>query len=266
VLFRSISTPSTPSNGQAHRGKIISFCSAKGGTGTTSVCVNAAYALARLETRAQICVVDMALPLGTIGRAIGYESPMTVARLTSTLNGNLNRETVKVFISAEPEYGFHVLLSANNLKEASTFDSSKMGALFETLRQMYDYILVDFGRSLSCANLSIIETSDAVSIVLTPDPSAVKMTKLVLQHLESLNLPRHRLVPVSNRAAGNAWMSKEEIENELGLALVAAIPHELDYVTTALNAGIPFMAKYPERAASKVFTDFARTLVERMPK
>lgn len=258
--------PAARVNGQTHKGKIISFCSAKGGTGTTSVCINAAYALARLEPRSEVCVVDMVLPIGMIGRSVGYESLQTVARLTQTLNGNLKPETVKVFVSADPEYGFHVLLSANNLKEANALDSTKLNALFDTLRQMYDYILVDFGRALSCPSLSIIETSDAVGVVLTPEPSTVKMTKLVLQHLESLNIPRHRIVPVSNRTMGNAWMSKVEIENELGLALGAFIPHELEYLTVALNAGIPFMAKYPERSASKVFADLAQTLIERIPK
>jgi len=40
-----LTQPSKASHIQSH-GKIISFCSAKGGTGTTSICVNTAFALA----------------------------------------------------------------------------------------------------------------------------------------------------------------------------------------------------------------------------
>ncbi len=258
-------SPASRGNGKSHQGKIISFCSATGGSGTTSVCVNAAYALARLQARSEVCVVDMVMPLGMIGRSVGYESPQTIARLTQTLNGNMTPETVKVFISAEADYGLHVLLGANNLKEASALNSSKLGGLFETLRHMYDYIFIDFGRDLSCTTLPIIETSDAVALVLTPDPSSVKMTKLVLQHMESLRVPRHRIAPVNNHVIGRSWMSTEEIENELGLALAVSIPHELEYIAMAFQSGIPFMAKYPERSASKVFTEFARTLVDRIP-
>jgi MinD-like ATPase involved in chromosome partitioning or flagellar assembly len=207
----------------------------------------------------------MVMPLGMIGRSIGYESAQTIARLTQTLNGNLTPETVKVFVSAEAEYGLHVLLGANNLQDASALNPSKLGGLFETLRQMYDFVFIDFGRDLSCINLSIIETLDIVALVLTPDPSSVKMTKLVLQHMESSRIPRHRIAPINNHVIGRSWMSKEEIENELGLALAVSIPHEMEYTSIAFHSGIPFMAKYPERPASKVFTEFARRLTDRMP-
>lgn len=260
-----VSSPATRGNGKGHRGKIISFCSAKGGTGTTSVCVNSAYALSRLQIREKTLVVDMVFPLGMVGSSIGYESPQTVARLTQTLKGNIKTETVKVFVSAEPEYGFHVLLGANNLKEANALDTSQIGALFETLRQMYDYILVDFGRALSCISLPIIETSDVVVLVLTPDPNTVKMTKVVLQYFESLGIQHQRIALVNNRGMGRAWMSREEIENELGHALATSIPNELENVTAAFNAGIPFMAKFPERSASMAFADFTRALIERVP-
>jgi Mrp family chromosome partitioning ATPase len=71
-------TRATPSE----RGRIFSFCSAKGGTGTTSLCINTAYALAKLEPRAEILVVDMVFPIGSVAPSLGYEPQTTVVKLS----------------------------------------------------------------------------------------------------------------------------------------------------------------------------------------
>jgi len=82
----------------------------------------------------------------------------------------------------------------------------------------------------------------------------------------SLGIEYHQLILLYNHVVGSLYISKDEIENELGLALTGAIPNEMENLTAAINAGLPFMAKFPSRPASQAFSEFARAVVERVNK
>lgn len=253
-------------NGSSGKGKIIAFSSAKGGTGTTSVCVNTAFALSRQSDRLKILVVDMVFPLGTVARSIAYESPQTISQMSQLYKNKLTPDVIQKFVSPERYYGFYVLLATNTVKEATDLDASQMVPLFDRLREMYDYVFVDFGRALSGISLPIIKRADAIVLTITPDINTVKMTRLVIKHLVSLGIDYHQLVLLYNHVVGSLYISRDEIENELGLALTGAIPNEMENMTAAINSGLPFMAKFPSRPASQAFNEFSRALVERVHK
>lgn len=242
------------------QGKILAFCSAKGGTGTTSVCVNTAFALAKLDTHAQVLLMDMVVPVGTVGTSIGYESPDTVAKLVRPAKDKVERALVERYVSPFQRWGFRVLLGAANPQEAATLHGDELVPLFETLRCIYNYVVVDFGRAPSPLSLPVLQMSDEIVIVTAPDVTAVKMTRLMLDYMESVGIPRTRFTLISNRTAGRVWIPEGETERELGLPVERTIPYELEYFTQATNSGVPFMAQFPDHAASMMFMDLARML------
>jgi pilus assembly protein CpaE len=129
---------------------------------------------------------------------------------------------------------------------------------------MYDYILVDFGRALSRISLPIIELSERIAIILTPDISTVKGTRLILRHLESLGISLDRVFVINNRTVGRVWTTTEDIERELGVKLDAMVPYTVEYMTMAINAAVPFMERFPDNAASAAFADIAQRLRARV--
>ncbi len=241
-------------------GDVFAFCSAKGGTGTTSVCINAAYALAQAEPNAKVLVVDLVLPIGTIGAAVGYESDRTIAQLTQEVRGRIDRALVDKYVSPPTRWGFHVLLSTQNPQEASHLEAGQIVPLFDTLRTMYDYIFADFGRTLSRVSLPVMQTAQRIVLILGSDVNNVKLSKAMLEYFQAVGIPRDRLLLIANRTVGRVWISREDIEQQSGLKLAGTIPYESEHMSLAINAGVPFMAKFPERAASIAFTDLARLL------
>ncbi len=246
----------------ARSGRVFAFCSGKGGTGTTSVCVNAAYAMTRLEPNAQVLLVDMVLPVGTVGSSVGYESEKTIAQLTQ-VQGEMDRALVDQYVSPPTRWGFRVLLSTQDPHEATQLEARQIVPLFDTLRTMYDYVFADFGRTLSRISLPVMRTAQRVVLILGSDVNNVKLSRSMLDYFESLGISRDRLLLIANRTVGRVWISKEEIEQELALSLAGTIPHETEHMTLAINAGMPFMAKFPERTASIAFSDLARLLQKR---
>jgi len=252
--------PRKPLLTPAKRGHILVFCSSKGGTGTTSICVNVACALAQLEPQARVLVVDMVLPLGTVGLMLGYDSPKTIARLTQEMTGGSDRSLIERYGSQPLKWGFRVLLGAHDPQEATSLDVNRVVPLFEMLRLMYDYILVDFGRTLSRISLPIIEMSDRVVLIVTPDVSTVKGAKVIKEYLASRDISASRIFLVNNRTVGRVWTTTEDIERELGIKVSGTIPFVVEYMTMAINAAVPFMDRFPDHAASAMFRQIAQTV------
>lgn len=242
------------------RGRIYSFCSAKGGTGTTSLCINAAYALTKLEPQAQVLVVDMVFPIGSVGPSLGYETRATIAKLSQEPPDTLDVMLIKKYVSPVVEWGFRLLIGANDPHEAGTLEVSQIDPIFSMLSKIYDYVLVDLGRTLSRISLPIIEKSTAIVAVVTPDISTVKASRIMLDFLETRGIDRHRIVLVNNRTVGRVWTTIQDIERELKLPLAVTVPYVVEYMTMAINASVPFMAKFPNHAACMVFNDLAQRL------
>lgn len=251
----------------AKRGRIFSFCSAKGGTGTTSVCVNTACALAKLAPAGtEIVVVDMVLPIGTIGFSLGFESPNTLAQLSNEVGDKIARAQIPKYVSQPLRWGFRVMTAARNPHEAGTLNVAHVPSLFFNLQSMYDYILVDFGRTLSRISLPILEMSTGIVVIVTPDISTVRATRIIVDHLQSQNIAPDRLILVNNRTVGRVWTTTEDIEQEVKLPLAVTVPYEVEYMTMAINAAIPFMEKFPNNAATMSFIDLARILIDRFKR
>ena len=244
---------------QSH-GKIISFCSAKGGTGTTSICVNTAFALAKLEPQARIVLVDMVFPIGSVGSSLGYETSKTIAHMSHEIASKVDRVTIERYVSQKLKWGFHVIIGANDPQEATGLNVDQISAIFEMLGATYDYVLVDLGRTMSRISIPIIENSSAVVVIVTPDISTIKASRVILDHLEAHNVDRNRILLINNRTVGRVWTTTEDIEREMKLPLTATIPYVVEYMTMAINASVPFMEKFPDHAAGIVFTDLARLL------
>jgi pilus assembly protein CpaE len=246
----------------AAHGNILSFISAKGGTGTSSVCVNTAFALAKQNPEAEILIVDMVFPMGTVGLSLGFESHKTLVKLTR--EPDIDPVLVEKYVSAKTRWGFRVMLGANDPQEATELEVSQIKPFFEMLRSMYDYILVDFGRALSRISLPIIEVSERIIIILTPDISTVKGTRLIMEYLQSLDISLDRVFVINNRTVGRVWTTTEDIEREIGVKLNATIPYTVEYMTMAINAAVPFMERFPDHSATASFTDIAQRLKVQM--
>ena len=63
-------------------GLLMVFLSAKGGTGTSSICANIAMNIGQNQPEARVVVVDMVLPIGSIAPIVGYEGPQNIVTVS----------------------------------------------------------------------------------------------------------------------------------------------------------------------------------------
>ncbi len=230
-------------------GKVISFLSAKGGTGTSSLCANMAQILATLVAPRTVAVVDLVLPIGSISQIVGVDSPTTIVELSQLEAKDIATSQMQEMARPVPGWQFHLLAGARDPEAAQMLQVNRLEAIFTTLTHAFDYTLVDFGRALSRISLPLIRSSARIVMIVSPDISTVALTKTTLKYLELQGVRRSQIYPVLNRAVGLEGMNKVAMEKELAITIPNIIPHMSGAFTQANNEHKAIAVKYPNDVA-----------------
>jgi pilus assembly protein CpaE len=256
--------PEPTSAEETTHGRLVSFFSAKGGSGTTTLAVNTAYAIPEFAPKASTLLVDMVFPLGAVGHMIGSQATETIARLSHQTPGSIDRVTITRHMSPKGQFGFNFLLSADDLQEAQALDVSRIVPIFGRLREMFDIIVVDFGHALSRVTLPILEGSDLIYAIVIPDATGVALTKLSLGYLLSRRVPQDRIILIQNRTVPRSWLSREDMEKELGMPIAITIPYDGEQIPLSTNAHEPYLERYGNSGTAVTLRELGRLAVERL--
>lgn len=246
-------------------GKLISFLSAKGGTGTSSLCVNIAQMVGELARPKPVAVVDLVLPIGSLHYIVGVDTPdKNVVAATRLEPRHITADRIKPLLTYRSEWGFDLLPGAPDPELAQELRVDRLEAVISQLRQLYDLVFVDLGRALSRVSLPLIRQSTKVLIITSPDAATVALTKAALNFLETQDVRRHRLWLVLNRAVGLEGLSRPEMEKELGFTVSALVPHMGSQFTLANNQHHPVSRKFPNETVPFTLQGLATTLHEQL--
>ena len=247
-------------------GKMIVFLSAKGGTGISSLCANLAATLARLEKGASIVTADLVLPLGSIASIVGYNGAVNLYTLTTADTQTLEPQALKQKLPQILPWGFHVLAAPPDPEAANQIRAERIGPLIEALRETFDYVFVDLGRSLSRISLPILEQADVILLVVTPDSSTTLLTRIVLEFLIKKGIPTKRILPIINRPVGLEGLPKARVDEEIGLASIYTIPYLGGNVTVANQLHQPLIEKFSKDMIAISLQDIIRDVLKKMQK
>lgn len=240
------------------KGSLFVFLSAKGGTGTSSLCANIAMNLAGHLQQSALAVADLVLPMGSIAPIVGVPEDefnlITVADLPAE---KITPDYMRDNLIVPDHWRFHLLPGAPDPETAINLQVSRISNIFEALRKAYDYVFVDLGRSLSKISLPIIQQADLVALILSTDLSTVNHTKKLWYYLKGQSVETRRVFPVLNRAVGLEGLTKAEAEKILGLEIRLMVPYMMGNFALANNQNMPVSLKFPTDTASLVLKQAA---------
>ena len=145
-------------------GKIISFANQKGGVGKTTSCVNIAASLGVLGFK--VLVIDLD-PQGNATSGVGISKKMLKATTKELLTGELPVEQI---IQETPYKNLHVIPTNTALAgaEFELFDIDepefRIKKGLESVKDNYDYILIDCPPSLGMLTINAFTASDGVIV------------------------------------------------------------------------------------------------------
>ena len=133
------------STGPLHNGKIITFFSAKGGIGTSTLCLNLAYSIAKQVERKSVLVVDLVLPLGSLAIMVGVEVSKSIAGLSNERYSQ-NFENYQDYLIPVNGWNFSILPGSCSPHDGQNLNPSRISPIIRTLQSEFDYVIIDIGR------------------------------------------------------------------------------------------------------------------------
>lgn len=240
-------------------GRVHAYYGAKGGVGTTTLAINTAIALHKQLNRS-VALVDANLQFGDhrvfLDMTLDQRS-IVDAVSAPAIDAELLRRVV-----VRHDSGVDLLLAPPSPAAAEFVraDSHHLMRVVETLRGMYDYVIVDLDKRLDDHVLDVIGIADRLIVVMTADLSCLKNVRLVLETMSSLAIPDERLMLVLNRSNAFTGISVKSVENVLRRHIAQQIGNDYRSAISSLNSGTPFMLSRAESAVGRGVLEWARKL------
>lgn len=245
-------------------GLVIAFLGAKGGVGTSTLCLNLAHTLSE-ETKSRTVVVDLVLPIGFLAHITGGHSPIDIVHLTTEVEaGQLTPEYLRTNLKSPKSWGFRLIPGAGDPAQGAKLNAERLAPVLQTLRSTFDFVIVDLGRTLSPLTQLVLRQTAVAVMVLSPTPAVVTSTGAVLHYLEGQGIPNDRFYLLSNRPVGAEDMPIEEVDKALSRPTDAAIPHLGANMTLSNRLLAPLSLRFPDEAGTARVAQVARQILTRL--
>jgi pilus assembly protein CpaE len=246
----------------AVKGKLVAFLSAKGGTGTSSLCANIAMGLAIQKADKKVAVIDLVLPIGSIADIVGYYDKPNLVTISTQSPDQTTEAYFRDNLPIIPGWNFHLLAGAPDPDSANRLSGDRIIDIVGGIADAYDYIFVDLGRSLSRISMPIIQQADVIALVLSTDLATADLTLTIWEYLKSQGIDSERIYAIQNRAVGLEGLTKVELEKKVGLPIRVTMPYMGDNLTVANNRNEPLINRYPNDSASVLIRQIGAQIAE----
>jgi pilus assembly protein CpaE len=243
-------------------GLLIVFLSAKGGTGTSSLCANIAMNIVQNKPEAHVAVVDMVLPIGSIADIVGYEGDQNLVTVSEMPPNMISPEFFRNHLTEMANWHFHLLAGSPDPENGNQLKAAAIGDIVNALKAAYDYVLIDLGRSLSRISMPLIEHADLIALIVSTDSSTISLTKTIWEYLKSKGVDALSVYAILNRAVGLEGLTKSEAEKIIGLDIKTSVPYLGSNLALSNNQHLPYSQKFPKDTTTIVFKDIAQQMAD----
>ena len=243
------------------QGKTIVVTSGKGGVGKTTVTANLGMALANAGAR--VCLIDTDTGLRNLDLILGVEQRI-IFDLVDVIKGDCRLQQALI---RDRRVGNLYFLPASQRAEKSAIKPSDMKLVVASLRESFDFILIDCPAGIEEGFQVAIAAADHALVVVNPEVSSVRDADRVVGLLEQagiketqlvLNRVRHEMVDRHD------MIGPADVEELLGVPALCVLPDDPSVIIST-NRGEPLAL---DRTAKlrKAFEDMASALAGTAPR
>ncbi len=221
----------------AASGSVLSFFGAKGGVGSTTLAVHLALYLVQCHQKRTL-LIDNHPELGHICVYLGLDGTRFHFHELVRNVTRLDSELLRGF-TAKHASGLEVLSSPDVCGGTRTVDAESVTKLLEFLRTEYDYIVVDCSTALHESDLAVLDGSDQVYLVATPEIGAIRDLSRYVDNLTRLETTTEKMHVVINRYSSRYAVKVEQIEKAIRLPIAIRLPNSYTELVRSVNLGEP---------------------------
>jgi len=220
-------------------GKVLSFFSAKGGGGSTTLATNLAILIHR-STKVKTLLVDLDLELGESALVLGIKPRFNFVDFVENFR-RMDAGLLASYIDHHPS-GIDLLSAPVEPGKAESVTPEQIRRILGFLRQHYDYVVVDTPRSFAPTTLAVFEQADLLFIVGVADlPSLRNIQRGLPLFKRVLTKGEEQVRLILNRYDPSDTISVEDVERSLGIKVFWKLSNDYEAVASSVTAGKPLV-------------------------
>ena len=249
--------------------KVIAMANQKGGVGKTTTSINLSTSLASLGQRVLLVDCDSQ---GNATSGLGLNRSTINRSVYDVLVNNLNP---RYALQMTP-YGVTILPASINLAAVEVelanlkFRETKLRTALDTLRNEYDYIIIDCPPALGLLTINAMTAVDAVIIPMQCEFYAMEGLAQLLKTIEIIKNELNPLLFIEGivmtmfdgRSKHNKEVIEEVRENLGNLVYQTVIPRAIK-VSEAASYGVPILFYDKYSKVAKVYLNLAKEVINR---
>jgi pilus assembly protein CpaE len=235
------------SAGPAENGRLITVLAPSGGSGSSTIAVNLATALAKEHKNSLL--LDLNLGAGDLAALLDLKPPYTLADLCR----NSTRMDRAIFerCLVRHESGVSLLSPSRSFADIGQVTAQGVRDVLTMARSLFPYVIVDLDDSFHSEQTQTLRQSDVILLVLRLDFTSLRNTQRTLEHLRQLQIHRDRVKVVVNRYGQPQELPVGKAEEALSVKVAHFIPDDPKTINRANNNGIPAILYAPAAKVSK---------------
>jgi pilus assembly protein CpaE len=258
AAVRRVMRKHQPAAAPAAQGQVLAFLACKGGSGASFLAANVAHALSLRDGR-RVALIDLDLQFGDALLMLSDQAPASdvaeVARNISRLDADLLRSAMVPVSST-----LSVLAAPDDLTRALEVQAEHVEAILQQARQMFDFVVVDAGRSINALSLSALDRAGTVFPVLQLNVPGVRDARRLRQLFGSLEYPAEKLHWLVNRYQKGGDITLESLQQVLGSKSITTIPNHFSAVSASVNQGVPIGEMARSNAVARALLDLCQAV------
>ena len=256
--------PGSPGYVPAHRplGKVLTFYSPKGGVGCTTLATNLALGFDSPDT--PTVLVDGHLQFGDVSVFLNLQTKTSISDLTAR-SAEIDPEIVNDVLLVH-ESGLHILAAPPRPEMADEVSSEQIRSIIQFLKRQFAYVIVDTASAMDDTTLAILDTTDLLIAIATPEIPAIKDARHLLDLLHILEFPTQNVCFVLNKMDRRSGISTEAVAENLKREVEAAIPLDERVVTASINKGVPLLLSDRTSPQARAMLQLMGTIKQRLVK
>ncbi len=170
--------------------KVITISSLKGGVGKTTFTLWLAGIYSKMQKR--VLIMDMDMYTGAVALSLNVKTKKDYFSLhDALLRNNVNK--IESYVT-NYSTNIDILASPNDPRVSSKVSSSYVGTVIERLRDLYDVILIDTNHILDDINVVLLDYSDEVLYLVTPDYVCLRNMRSIIHLYKDMRKDNYLII------------------------------------------------------------------------
>jgi pilus assembly protein CpaE len=235
---------------------VFAFLPSKAGAGTSTLCLNAAVALSRMDNNHTL-LMDLDLNSGLIGFMLKLDNVYTIYEAAE----NAPKLDEHLWPQLVASIGGLDILPAGRLDPQTRIDPLQVRQLVSFARRFYRAICIDLSGNMEKFSLEVMQEAKRIFLVCTPEIPALHLARQKYQLLHTLDLG-DRVCVLLNRAQRKPLISTPQIEQLLGVPVYQEFPNDYRGVHEAVTSGREIN---PNSELGRNFSQLSYSMMEKAP-